>query len=587
MATSTVPSLNGARQDLIATANGDAGFSNQRLNPGPRVSPGKRYLLQNRRCFCKAASRRNMVCTLIPRMDAIMTASASAVKCLGSSDNVFVRKNVGATATSAVALRPSSKILSGDRIFCSRASFAAASRRHADSERVVCSVSSAGSEKAIQEEQQEEKKLLLYAMGLNKDKPRQHTLSVFVADESGLINRVSGVFARRGFNIESLAVGLNQDKALFTVVVSGTDNVVQQLTKQVYKLVNVRKVEDLTDTPRVERELLLVKVNASHAAGRSEVLELAQMFRANVVDVAEDSLTLMISGDPGKTYTFQRALQKFGIVEAARTGKVALKREPLKSSANQARMARSGAAPDAPESDSSIKRVMELKAAIKASKQLVEVGDHVEVGHDVYPMDSDVVGVWDIHSMDEGSDLGLEQGYQPHTLSILVSDSPGVLSSVTGVFGRRGYNIQSLAVGPAEKPGLSRITMVVPGTEKTITKLLRQLQRLVDVVELNDLTGKPFIDRELMLVKVAASAAERSEVLNLAQIFRAQVVDTSMYTMTVEVTGKFSKLVALQDLLRPYGIIEVARTGRVSLPRGSGVDSLYLGTQPHLRAKPV
>ncbi|RZR79554.1 hypothetical protein BHM03_00005275 [Ensete ventricosum] len=180
-------------------------------------------------------------------------------------------------------------------------------------------------------------------------KLRRHTISVFVGDESGMINRIAGVFARRGYNIESLAVGLNKDKALFTIVVSGTNKVLQQVTEQLNKLVNVLKKVEIP-------------------------------------------LTRWISG------------------------------------------------------------------------------------------------------------------LCSHTLSILVNDFPGVLNLVTGVFARRGYNIQSLAVGPAEKEGISRITTVVPGTDESIGKLVQQLYKLIDVHEL---------------------------------------------------TGDLDKMIALQRLLEPYGICEV------------------------------
>ena len=120
----------------------------------------------------------------------------------------------------------------------------------------------------------------------------KHTLSVLVEDEAGVLSRISGLFARRGFNIESLAVGPAEQGGVsrITMVVPGDDRVIEQLTKQLYKLVNVLKVQDITETPCVERELMLLKVNAS-TSNRSEVIELSQIFRARVVDVAEDSLT--------------------------------------------------------------------------------------------------------------------------------------------------------------------------------------------------------------------------------------------------------------------------------------------------------
>ncbi|MGB8699982.1 MAG: acetolactate synthase small subunit [Thermosynechococcaceae cyanobacterium] len=156
----------------------------------------------------------------------------------------------------------------------------------------------------------------------------KHTLSVLVEDEAGVLTRIAGLFARRGFNIESLAVGPAEQMGIsrITMVVPGDDHVIEQLTKQLYKLINVLKVQDVTEIPCVERELMLIKVNAS-ASMRSEIIEIVQIFRAKVVDVSEDSLTVEVSGDPGKMVAIVRMLNKFGIREIARTGKVSLTRE--------------------------------------------------------------------------------------------------------------------------------------------------------------------------------------------------------------------------------------------------------------------
>ncbi|MBW4570902.1 acetolactate synthase small subunit [Tolypothrix sp. VBCCA 56010] len=156
----------------------------------------------------------------------------------------------------------------------------------------------------------------------------KHTLSVLVEDEAGVLSRISSLFARRGFNIESLAVGPAEllGVSRITMVVPGDDRVIEQLTKQLYKLVNVLKVQDITETPCVERELMLLKVNAT-SSNRGEIIELSQIFRSRVVDVAEDSLTLEVVGDPGKMVAIVQVLQKFGLKEIARTGKIALIRE--------------------------------------------------------------------------------------------------------------------------------------------------------------------------------------------------------------------------------------------------------------------
>ncbi len=156
----------------------------------------------------------------------------------------------------------------------------------------------------------------------------KHTLSVLVEDETGVLSRIAGMFARRGFNIESLAVGPTATRGVsrITMVVAGDEQAVEQMTKQLYKLINVLKVQDLTEIPCVQRELMLVKVNAT-PLNRREVIEIAQIFRAAVVDVSEDSLTLQVVGDPGKMVAILQNLSKFGIREMARTGKLALVRE--------------------------------------------------------------------------------------------------------------------------------------------------------------------------------------------------------------------------------------------------------------------
>jgi len=156
----------------------------------------------------------------------------------------------------------------------------------------------------------------------------KHTLSVLVEDEAGVLSRIASLFARRGYNIESLAVGQAEQGGVsrITMIVAGDDRIIEQITKQLYKLVNVLKVQDITEIPCVERELMLLKVNAT-SSNRSEVVELAQIFRARVVDVSEESVTLEVVGDPGKMVAIVQVLQKFGLREIARTGKIALTRE--------------------------------------------------------------------------------------------------------------------------------------------------------------------------------------------------------------------------------------------------------------------
>lgn len=402
-----------------------------------------------------------------------------------------------------------------------------------------------------------------------RPKVRRHTVSVFVGDESGMINRIAGVFARRGYNIESLAVGLNKDKALFTIVVSGTERVLQQVMEQLQKLVNVLKVEDISKEPQVERELMLIKINADPSY-RAEVMWLVDIFRARIVDISEHSLTIEVTGDPGKMVAVQRNLSKFGIREIARTGKIALRREKMGESAPFWRYS-AASYPD-------LETTMPVDTSVRDIKRKHNGESDTSVRGDVYPVepmdDFPVNQVLDAHwgVLNDEDTTGLRS----HTLSMLVNDSPGVLNIVTGVFARRGYNIQSLAVGHAEVEGLSRITTVVPGTDESISKLVQQLYKLVDLHEVRDFTHLPFAERELMLIKIAVNSTARRNVLDIASIFRANAVDVSDHTITLELTGDLDKMVALQRLLEPYGICEVARTGRVALVRESGVDSRYL-----------
>ena len=165
------------------------------------------------------------------------------------------------------------------------------------------------------------------------------------------------------------------------------------------------------------------------------------------------------------------------------------------------------------------------------------------------------------------------------TVSALVRDRPGVLARISGLFRRRGLNIASLTVGHSEKPGLSRMTFVVEGPQHVVGLVAAQLDRLVDVVEVEDITDRNTVWRELALIKVAATPATRSEVLQLAAIFRVSVVDVGAESVTFEVTGDESKIDALVELLRQYGVRAVMRTGKVAVLRGTltpgGPDGLF------------
>ena len=163
-----------------------------------------------------------------------------------------------------------------------------------------------------------------------------------------------------------------------------------------------------------------------------------------------------------------------------------------------------------------------------------------------------------------------------HTLSVLVEDESGALSRIAGLFARRGFNIDSLAVGPAEADGRSRLTMVVEGDQNTLQQMTKQLDKLVNVLQVLDLSQIPAVERELMLLKVSAPSDQRSAILELVQVFRAKVVDVADDALTLEVVGDPGKLVALERLMAPYGILEIARTGKVALERASGVNTELL-----------
>lgn len=165
-----------------------------------------------------------------------------------------------------------------------------------------------------------------------------------------------------------------------------------------------------------------------------------------------------------------------------------------------------------------------------------------------------------------------------HTLSVLVEDEAGVLTRIAGLFARRGFNIESLAVGPAEQVGISRITMVVPGDDQAIEQLTKQLYKLINVLKVQDITEIPCVERELMLIKVNGSSAVRTEILELVHIFRARVVDVSEDSLTIEVVGDPGKMVAIVQVLTRFGIREIARTGKIALTRESGVNTEYLKT---------
>ncbi|WP_151732893.1 acetolactate synthase small subunit [Paenibacillus tengchongensis] len=156
-----------------------------------------------------------------------------------------------------------------------------------------------------------------------------------------------------------------------------------------------------------------------------------------------------------------------------------------------------------------------------------------------------------------------------HTISVLVNDQPGVLQRVAGLFGRRGFNIESITVGQSEETGLSRMVIVTLGDQHTLEQIEKQLYKLIDVIKVVDLGAKPMVARELALIKVKAEPAERPEIMGVVETFRASVVDIGSTSLLVQVVGDTTKIDAMIELLKPYGIKELSRTGVTAMIRGN------------------
>jgi len=155
-----------------------------------------------------------------------------------------------------------------------------------------------------------------------------------------------------------------------------------------------------------------------------------------------------------------------------------------------------------------------------------------------------------------------------HTISVLVNNQPGVLQRVSGLFGRRGFNIDSITVGESEEPGLSRMIIVTTGDERTIEQVQKQLYKLIDVIKVVNLSSGPMVARELALIKVSAEPVMRPEILGIVETFRASVVDIGPSTLIVQVVGDSEKIDAMVELLKPYGVRELTRTGATAMTRG-------------------
>jgi len=156
-----------------------------------------------------------------------------------------------------------------------------------------------------------------------------------------------------------------------------------------------------------------------------------------------------------------------------------------------------------------------------------------------------------------------------HTLVAIVQDRPGVLNRMVSLFRRRGFNIDSIAVGHSEEEDLSRVTIVVNGTTAMVEQVRKQLDKLIDVVRVSDISGDKITVRELAMVKVKATSSTRSEILEIADIFRANIVDVASDSLTIEITGDEDKIDSMLKLLRSFGVKEIARTGRVAMVRGN------------------
>ncbi len=160
-----------------------------------------------------------------------------------------------------------------------------------------------------------------------------------------------------------------------------------------------------------------------------------------------------------------------------------------------------------------------------------------------------------------------------HTLSVLVENQAGVLSRISGLFARRGFNIESLAVGVTEDKNISRMTIVVNGDDYIVEQVEKQLNKLIDVIRVRSLAPDEIITRELMLIKVGAAGATRSEIIDIVKIMDARIVDVSKSTLTIEISDTAERLELLEDLLKPYSIKEVMRTGTIALQKGLGIIS--------------
>ena len=177
-------------------------------------------------------------------------------------------------------------------------------------------------------------------------------------------------------------------------------------------------------------------------------------------------------------------------------------------------------------------------------------------------------GTKEVLSLDELEAAGNLRTGRKHILSILVENKPGVLTRIAGLFARRGFNIDTLAVGPTDDERLSRITLTLDGAMHPIDQVTKQLHKLVNVLKIRDLEPEETLARELALFKISADGSSRAEVMQVCEVFRAKIVDLGKRSLVVEVTGTCEKVDAFEHLVRPFGLIEMARTGEIAISRG-------------------
>src|SRR5947208_8451205 len=177
-------------------------------------------------------------------------------------------------------------------------------------------------------------------------------------------------------------------------------------------------------------------------------------------------------------------------------------------------------------------------------------------------------GTKDILNLADPESVGGIHTGRKHIISLLVENKPGVLTRIAGLFARRGFNIDTLAVGPTDDPTLSRITLTLDGAMHPIDQVTKQLHKLVNVIKIRDLEPTETVARELALFKISADGASRGEVMQIVEIFRGKIIDVTRRSVIIEITGTWEKVEAFERMVRPFGLVEMARTGEIAISRG-------------------